>query len=336
MHRILQSAVAAALAATGAAHAADLTVPAGQTYVISAAQSDLRLDHLTLGDNARIAFAPGVSNWRVYAKQASIGQNVVIDGRGAVGAAGKPGAAREGKAKSCEDGRAGGTGEAGGTGGNGVALNLWWGVETLGSLAIQADGGNGGNGGNGGRGQDSGSVNYCEGPHGGQGGAGGRAGDGGKGGDVVLSYFAGAKAGTVSERIRISSVGGQPGTGGTGGTGGGASEGKFQRTPGGSDRWIKGGEPGTAGGVGAQGARGAAGAVQFEVAANGSGPAWRDEISAAPAPAVAQLQQQVEALQARSAVTAPSGQSQSVPDLLKQMQSRIDDLEERIRILEKR
>ena len=51
------SAVAAALMAAGSIHAADLTVAAGQTYTVGPAQSDLRLEHLTLGDNARITFA---------------------------------------------------------------------------------------------------------------------------------------------------------------------------------------------------------------------------------------------------------------------------------------
>src|SRR5690606_25119554 len=156
--------LAALCMTAGPTLAADLTVPAGQTYTISAGQSDLRLDHLTLGDNARITFAPGVSSWRVYAKQASIGQGVVIDGRGAAGAAGAPGIDRKDAAKDCDDGRAGGNGAPGTSGGKGVDLNLWLGVDSLGSLAIQTDGGVGGDGGKGGRGQDGGKVNRCDGP----------------------------------------------------------------------------------------------------------------------------------------------------------------------------
>jgi len=51
---------------------------------------------------------------------------------------------------------------------------------------------------------------------------------------------------------------------------------------------------------------------------------------------VALLQQQVQALQANTAVTAPSGQSQSVPQLIQQLQRRIDELEQRVQVLEKR
>ncbi len=335
MHRLSVLMASAALLATGFTQAADLTVAAGQTYTVGPAQSDLRLDHLTLGDNARVTFAPGVSSWRVYAKQASIGQNVMIDGRGADGAIGSVGAERSGRAKACEEGRAGGNGSVGASGGNGVSMTLWWGVETLGSLNIQSGGGIGGVGGTGGRGQDGGAANYCEGGKGGAGGNGGAGGSGGKGGDIALTYFASPKVGTVGERIRIGTLGGAAGAGGASGVGGGASEGKFQRTSGGSDRWFKGGQPGVNGVVGITGSRGGEGATQVEVAASNNGPSWRDEISTAPAPAVAVLQQQVQALQANAAV-APSGQSQSVPDLLKRMQDRIDDLEQRLERLEKR
>lgn len=331
VHLISALMATAALTATGFSHAADLTVAPGQTYTVGPAQSDLRLDHLTLGDNARITFAPGVSSWRVYAKQASIGQNVVIDGRGADGIAGNAGAERSGRAKACEEGRAGGNGGMGASGGNGVSMTLWWGVESLGSLAIQADGGSGGAGGVGGRGQEGGAVNRCTGASGGAGGVGGAGGNGGKGGDVVFSYF-GKSAG---DKIRISSVGGSAGLRGIGGAGGPADDGKFQRTTTG-DRWFQGGQPGVSGNTGAVGHTGVQGGVQLDVAASNVGPAWRDEIGSVGAPTVAVLQQQVQALQANTAVTAPSGQSQSVPELLKQMQSRIDDLEQRLQILEKR
>jgi hypothetical protein len=336
MHRLTPFLTAAALAVAGFVQAADLTVAPGQTYVVGPAQSDLRLDHLALGDNARITFAPGVSSWRVYARQATIGQNVVIDGRGAAGGLGAAGAERSGRAKSCDEGRAGGSGGAGVGGGNGVGMSLWWGVETLGSLTIQADGGAGGNGGAGGRGQDGGPANFCEGGRGGAGGIGGAGGAGGKGGDVTLAYFAGAKAASYGERIRISTRGGTPGNPGTGGAGGSGNDGKFQRSPGGSDRWFRGGEPGLAGTAGAVGAPGAQGLAQVDIAAANTGPAWRDEISTAQAaPAVAVLQQQVQALQQATTAVAPSGQSQSIPDLVKRLQDRIDDLEERVRQLEK-
>ena len=330
------SLIAAALLAANLTHAADLTIPAGQAYTVGAAQSDLRLDHLTVGDNARITFAPGVSSWRVYAKQASIGQNVVIDGRGAAGPDGENGIDRSGDAKDCEAGRPGGNGVAGGVGGDGVAMTLWLGIESLGNLAIQTDGGAGGNGGKGGKGQNSGKVNRCDGPHGGAGGNGGAGGSGGKGGAVAFTSFATAKtAASAAERVRISSSGGRSGSGGLSGVGGDTVEGKFQRTPAG-DRWFKGGEAGAAGAVGAAGSNGSEGVVQFQTATADAAPAWRNEIGSASAPSVALLQQQVQALQANTAVTAPSGQSQSVPQLLQQLQRRIDELEQRVLVLEKR
>lgn len=329
------SLITAALLAANLTHAADLTIPAGQAYTVGAAQSDLRLDHLTVGDNARITFAPGVTSWRVYAKQATIGQNVVIDGRGAAGAAGENGVDRSGDAKDCEDGRSGGNGAAGGVGGDGVAMTLWLGVESLGSLAIQTDGGAGGNGGKGGKGQNSGKVNRCDGPHGGAGGNGGVGGSGGKGGAVAFTSFAVGKSASAADRVRISSSGGRSGSGGLSGSGGDTVEGKFQRTPAG-DRWFKGGEAGVSGAVGSAGINGSEGVVQFQTAAADAAPAWRDEIGSASAPTVALLQQQVQALQANTAVTAPSGQSQSVPQLLQQLQRRIDELEQRVQVLEKR
>lgn len=331
----LALAVALAGMAAGAATAADLTVGAGQTYTVSAAQSDLRLDHLTLGDNARVVFAPGVGSWRVYAKQAAIGQNVVIDGRGVAGAAGVNGIDRADAAKDCEDGRAGGNGGAGGVGGAGVALDLWWGVESLGSLNIQTEGGAGGAGAKGGRGQDAGRVNLCAGPRAGDGGVGGVGGSGGKGGAVALSYLPATKAANLAERIRIGSAGGAAGVGGVGGVGGTATEGRFQRTPAG-DRWFKGGTPGVAGVAGASGVAGVAGDVQLQLASSAAGPSWLNEITGASAPSVAVLQQQVQALQANSAVVAPSGESQSVQQLLQQMQRRIDELEQRVNVLERR
>lgn len=324
----------------GAASAADLTVGAGQTYTVGMAQSDLRLDHLTLGDNARVVFAPGVGSWRVYARQAAIGKGVVIDGRGVAGAGGVNGIDRAEAAKDCEDGRAGGNGGAGAVGAAGVALDLWWGIESLGSLNIQTDGGAGGVGARGGRGQDAGRVNLCAGPRAGDGGIGGVGGSGGKGGSVTFSYSAAdknstAKAATLAERIRISSAGGVAGVGGIGGVGGTATEGRFQRTPAG-DRWFKGGSPGAAGANGASGITGIAGEVQLQLATSTTGPSWLNEITGAAAPTVAALQQQVQVLQANSAVVTSTGENQSVQQLLQQMQRRIDELEQRVKALEHR
>jgi hypothetical protein len=330
------AAAALLLAAGPLCRAAELNIPAGQTYTVSAVQSDLRLDRLTIGDNAQIRFEEGVSRWRVDAKRVSVGNNVVIDGRGAAGGNGANGVAYKDAAKDCTDGAAGGTGAAGGAGGNGVALVLWWGVEQIGSMKIMVDGGAGGNGGQGGRGQDAGKVNRCNGPDGGAGGPGGSGGNGGKGGAIALSYFDAAGKGLAGlhDRLGISTAGGRPGAGSAGGPGGNPAEGRFQRTPVG-DRWFPNGDAGAPGAAGAAGAPGAAGAVDIQTVAASSNPSWMSEATSnAPADrgTVISLQQKVEALQAARPVPAAGGVEQQ----LQSLQDQVRKLEERIKALEAR
>lgn len=314
-------------------NAADLSIPAHQVYTVTPAQSDLRLDRLSIGDGAQIHFAPGVSRWRVAAAHVSIGDRVLIDGRGSAGAAGANGGSASGPAKDCNNGSPGVAGGDGAPGSNGVGLVFWWGVDALGDLKILTDGGAGGSGGNGGRGQDAGGANLCAGPDGGRGGRGGNGGAGGRGGDVALGYFnAGAKgAPSLRDRLAISAAAGRPGAAGSGGAGGAGSDGRFQRTPAG-DRYFKGGQPGALGAAGSAGTTGSAGAVDIQLVTAGSRPDWAaDAGSAAPADrgTVVSLQRQVEALQAR---TAPAGGS--VEQELHALQERIKNLEERVKALE--
>src|SRR5690606_16129069 len=124
------------LVGTTGAHAADLTIPAGQAYTITPELSDLRLEKLSIGDGAQVRFAPGVSRWRVEARHVSDGENVVIDGRGSDGAAGADGAGFADRAKDCEAGANGRNGGMGGTGGAGTSLVLWGGIDNWGIAEI--------------------------------------------------------------------------------------------------------------------------------------------------------------------------------------------------------
>lgn len=335
--------LAAALALLGAAsaYAADLTIPAGQTYTITPELSDLRLEKLTLGDGAKVQFAPGVSRWRVEAKHVNIGDNVVIDGRGADAAAGVDAAAFTGRAKDCEPGAQGRTGGAGGAGGRGVALELWWGVESLGKAKLLTDGGAGGAGGAGGLGQDGGKVNRCTGPAAGSGGDGGAGGAGGASGELVLNYFdASGKGLALGDRLSVSAAGGAGGTAGNGGAGGVAAEGRFQRTAT-SEVWFSAGAPGKRGGAGIAGALGGTGTVAVKQVTAATRPSWANEIgSAAPADrgTVQTLQQQVRALQATATGTGTGTVTvdASVADQLRSMQEQIKRLDQRLKAVEAR
>ena len=334
----MKTAIAAALAllGAGACCAADLTIAAGQVYTVAPPQSDLRLEHLSIGDGAQIRFAEGVNRWRVDARHVSIGNNVVIDGRGAAGAPGSAGVGATGRAKDCATGGDGGAGGAGGRGGDGVALVFWWGIDALGSMKLQTDGGAGAAGGNGGNGQDGGRANMCPGGNGGSGGQGGVGGAGGRGGDISFHYFdAGSGRADPRDKLVVSNAGGRAAAGGAGGAGGAAAEGRFQRTPNG-DRWFRAGEPGAPGTVGGNGVNGASGLIEIQAVAVNSNPAWAAEAgSNAPADrgTVVSLQQQVQALQAqnRAPATAPAGFAQQLQDL----QERISTLEARVQMLEK-
>lgn len=245
------------------AQADDLEIAPGQTYVVDKNNAQLVLNRLEIGDGAKISFAPGVASWRVQAQAASIGDNVLIDGRGSNGDAGISGVSAE----SCASQMNGQAGAHGAPGSDGVSVRLQLGVEALGSLKILADGGRGGNGGSGGDGADN--TEECLGNKGGDGGAAGDGGVGGNGGSVAVLYRAlGADLTAVdmAHRITASSAGGKGGEGGRGGEGGQGGGGKYikKKTLTGNRQWQAGGESGLSGSPGQSGETGSDGSVMIE------------------------------------------------------------------------
>ncbi len=257
--RSLLAAVAVFL--SGYAAALEKVVPAGEVWRVAADEQQLHLTRLVLGDGAIVRFADGVSRWRLSAERVEIGNNVVIDGRGAAGEVGQDGAPPiPAVAAVCESGAAGAPGGEGARGASGVAMTLDWGIAAIGSLQLLTDGGAGGAGGRGGAGQAGGELNRCRGGDGGPGGPGGRGGMGGDAGALQLVYRPVDKRVDVAQivsAITHSSAGGAGGSGGAGGPGGAAAEGRYMKgSIGGSKKWLAGGEPGGEGTAGAPGATG--------------------------------------------------------------------------------
>ncbi|MGJ8687724.1 MAG: hypothetical protein ACSHWQ_09615 [Spongiibacteraceae bacterium] len=181
-----------------AAAATELRVAAGETYRIEAAEQSLELDRLELADGARIVVAPELRHWQLRAAEVDIGRNVVIDGRGHVGADGVA-------LDICSD-EAIASGEAGTSG---VAMTLELGLSQLGDLTILSAGGNGGAG--------ASANSACRDDDGKSGGNGGDAGDGG---DVRLAYRVlqnGMSAADVRARLTIQNGAGKPGRAGASG-----------------------------------------------------------------------------------------------------------------------
>ncbi|MCB1617037.1 MAG: hypothetical protein KDI30_13570, partial [Pseudomonadales bacterium] len=120
-HRFPMAALTLALFANFAYAAGELVVEPGKVYTVTKQQQDLELDRLVLGDGARLAFDEGVSYWNLIAGEASIGQNVVIDGGGRDGQPGIDAApVVPEQAESCSRGEKGNTGGSGGDGGDAV------------------------------------------------------------------------------------------------------------------------------------------------------------------------------------------------------------------------
>lgn len=288
--------------------AQELRVAAGATLLITPAQQVLKLDTLELGDGAQVQFAPGVTRWQVTSTEVFVGNKVIIDGRGANGPAGKPGADASGVAEECEDGAAGSAGANGLPGSRGVDISLSWGIASLGSLQIISDGGAGGAGGTGGAGQRGGDINKCRGGQGGAGGPGGAGGKGGDAGQIALVYWpVGNKVDmtAIARRVSASAAGGAPGAGGVGGEGGAAVEGRYMRGNfGGNKKWLGGGEPGAVGNTGEVGQPGRAESPRLQQdfakagrgSANGAAPA---SLPAAGNKATVALSQRVQQLEAQ-------------------------------------
>ncbi|GAB3369102.1 hypothetical protein GCM10027567_01060 [Spongiibacter taiwanensis] len=273
--------------------AADLKIGAGESYLVSKDSAQLVIDHLEIGDAAHIRFAPGVAAWRVQAKTASIGDGVVIDGRGEMGAAGVGGVS----ASDCANQISGQAGAHGAPGGDGVSMRLQLGLQSLGSLKIISSGGAGGAGGSGGDGADN--RDDCAGEKGGDGGAGGDGGPGGNAGDVTVLYrVLGGKLEPldVAQRIKIEANAGAGGNGGRGGSGGSGSGGYYitKKTLTGSRQWVSGGESGLSGSVGQSGEPGREGGVMVDSLMVAAAPA-----PAVPSRATSEIEKRLESLERR-------------------------------------
>ena len=244
--------------------ATDLSIPAGQAYLVGVDQQELILESLRIGDGAHISFAPGVSSWRVHARHAVVGNDVVIDGRGAAGEAGAAGVT----APSCDEFVDGQPGDIGQAGGDGVEIRLQLGLERVGSMAILSAGGDGGLGGAGGDGADL--DTNCDADVAGEGGNGGDGGEGGRGGDVTFLYQSLAKTesgDSMVSRISINSDGGAGGEGGDAGSGGAGGSGHYttkKSLTGTGRKWVAGASGGLAGSPGSVGSAGKPGRILLD------------------------------------------------------------------------
>ena len=255
------------------AQASSLTIAPGETFTVGSQQQFMQLQSLSIGDNARIEFADGISQWQLRADNTEIGFNVVIDGSGSEGVEGLAGDDAGGKAKSCRNGQRGKTGGDGSNGANGVTMRLQLGLVSLGSLQVIGDGGAGGAGGRGGAGQDAGKFksNCKEAPNGGAAGAGGSGGNGGAAGSITVSYWPVSSViipAKVPQLITASAKAGAAGTAGPAGKAGKGSEGRYinKRTLTGSRAWVGGGKDGSVAADGRSGSAGLQGQVVVEQA----------------------------------------------------------------------
>jgi hypothetical protein len=296
--------------------AVELVIPAGETYIVTEAQRELRLKKWVMGDKAVIKFAPGVTYWDVTAEHVEIGRDVTIDGRGADGLVATSAATLADRAGECKKGQRGNPGAEGVRGGNGVDMELRLHIIKLGSLVITADGGNGGVGGNGGKGQKGGLTGNCDPTAGGEGGLGGKGAEGGNGGKVMVSLSSAGGEGllALSHRIEARADAGKGAVGGKGGEGGEGSEGKYinQKTLTGDKKWVSGGKTGEIGPEGEKGRDGQSGRVFI-----GGGDLL---VASKPADKKATV------------ASLPA----SAKDELSVMAERIDALEKRLEALEKR
>lgn len=268
----LPIAILAAFSVTASA-AGTLTIKEGETFTVGQEQQRMMLDSLTIGDGARVRFAPGVTSWQLRAQTAAIGNGVVIEAAGSDGSDGADGKGYERGAKNCEDGVAGEDATGGSDGADGVSLRLQLGLTRFGSMKIGSSGGDGGNGGDGGKGQDAGEFSKaCQNPPvGGDAGKGGNGGNGGNGGDVTVIYWPASEAVAgmdVVARIQVDAEAGHGGAAGAAGKAGAGSEGRYvkKRTLTSDRAFIGGGEKGAKADPGTSGASGLDGKVLVEQA----------------------------------------------------------------------
>jgi len=308
----------------------DLVVAKNQTYRIGVPQ--LQLQRLELQDGAVISFAAGIKRALIHAEHVVIGKGVRIDATGTNGVTGAAGSRWLEPAPACEQGKDGGNGGVGGAGDGAIDLIVELGVERIGSLRIDANGGVGGKGGDGGDGQRGGNIERCYGKDGGNGGNGGDGGIGGNGGAVTLRYWINgsglshssqATALTAADLVNAFSIsvrGGSGGASGGGGAGGGVVEGRYLSTSVGSGKkWLGAGDAGKAGGGGRAGNAGAAGSVSLMQ--------QNDDAPAATLPVVTKGQQISGNLGAPDKAGGPAAD-------MRALRARIDALEERVKALE--
>jgi hypothetical protein len=194
-----------------------LVVGAGQKITITAAQQTLTLDKFVMEDNATIEFAPDVTHWNVFAREASFGNNTTINGHGHNGSNGKDGSAiKITTSADCNKVPEAINAINGEAGHDGVSIEMRLGIVRFKSLQIDVSGGNGGNGGKGAQG-----ASGCKGIAGGSGGA---AGNGGHSGHVLIAYWSASQDGYIpisnyGTGIQITINGGKTGLPGQGGEG---------------------------------------------------------------------------------------------------------------------
>ena len=221
-------AVTTATAQTVAIVDAKYTVPAGTTNLIPAGKSAILVEEFNLADGARIEISEKSPLLIIHAKEANVGNNATIIGRG-------------------RDGHDGRTGEPGEVGRNGPTIVLIFEQQDIRGLSVAALGGNGGDGGTGHAGA-AGREAKCSGrdaENGGPGGKGGTGGNSGNGGHIFVVL----PKDTGGYGISLNVNSGEPGSAGSGGPGGPGGRGKNRCGP--WPYWKK--------GAGSHGATGPAG-----------------------------------------------------------------------------
>jgi hypothetical protein len=164
----------------------DLIVKAGPAYEIGKPFSAI-FNNFVMEDNAQITCKASVV---IQAINATFGNNckIICSGESGTNAANQnyvpPGA------DYCNSGAEGRVGNPGVHGTNGYDFTLQIGLQSIGSLSIQSNGGHGGNGGKGGDGAKGGQAKClaCRGGGGGRGGMGGNGGNGGDSGQITLIW----------------------------------------------------------------------------------------------------------------------------------------------------
>lgn len=228
--------VAIATAQSGAIVDAEYTVPPGAINQVPAGNSAILVERFTMGDGSRIEISDDTPLFVIRAKEAVVGNDTTIFGRGRHG----------------EDG-AGGTGEHGSPGANGPTIVLLAEQQNIQGLNIVALGGAGGSGGSG-QGGSAGREASCSGSgagNGGPGSSGGNGGNSGNGGNIFIVL----PRDTSGYGISLNVNWGEPGEAGRGGPGGAGGAGRNRCGP--WPYWRRGaGSPGPAGPAGASGERG--------------------------------------------------------------------------------